>query len=213
MAATTRLDSADRRWRGMQREERDAQRRRRLLDAGLEAFGTSGYAAAPIEGLCASAGVATRSFYDLFGSREALLRAIYDEIIEAIARDMTAVFASDGQVRTQIRAAVTTYLSPLLADERKGRLTQLEAVGVGELEAHRRVVIRRFADLIAGQLERWMQAGKIPVFELGLLPLILAGGVSEALVDHLLQAPAQRPAADDLIAEVTRVWLQVLGVG
>src|SRR5437879_3104754 len=76
-----------RRYAGKTLEERDEERRARLLEAGLEVFGTVGYGASAIEVICSTARVATRDFYSLFGSKELLLRAVDDQIVaEATAR-------------------------------------------------------------------------------------------------------------------------------
>ncbi|MGZ6827110.1 MAG: TetR/AcrR family transcriptional regulator, partial [Mycobacteriales bacterium] len=73
------MADAGRVYGGRSEEERRADRRARLVAAGLELFGTEGWAGATIERLCAGAGVATRSFYEEFSSREALLRAVYED--------------------------------------------------------------------------------------------------------------------------------------
>src|SRR6266536_445680 len=49
--------AVERRYRGRLPDERRAERRRRLLGAGLELFGTVGYHGTSIERLCAQAGV------------------------------------------------------------------------------------------------------------------------------------------------------------
>jgi AcrR family transcriptional regulator len=82
---------------GMTPEELDQERRRRLLDTALELFAKQGYAHTSIEQLCAQSRVTARYFYQLFSSREALLRALYDEII---ARTRAATLA-----RTRRRAS------------------------------------------------------------------------------------------------------------
>src|SRR5919198_3030469 len=74
----------ERRYRGRLPGERRAERRRRLLDAGLELFGTVGYRGTSIERLCAQAGVTTRHFYQEFPGREALLAAPCGEIIAEV---------------------------------------------------------------------------------------------------------------------------------
>ena len=73
--------------------ERRAERRERLLEAGLQLFGTDGYAATSIEKLCAAAGVSTRSFYEEFDGREALLMALHDRVTQ---RALDAVIAALG---------------------------------------------------------------------------------------------------------------------
>lgn len=73
-------------WRGKSPQERRDARRRRLLDAALELFGTTGYAATSVTTLCARAGVSPRHFYELYAGREQLLADLYDEIVRETAR-------------------------------------------------------------------------------------------------------------------------------
>src|SRR5580692_3427895 len=91
-------------YRGQSNHERREDRRDRLVRAGLELFGTAGYAATSIEGICSSAGVTARHFYEHFVSREALLRAIYDEVVadaqRAVMRAL-ALPAADATVRVE----------------------------------------------------------------------------------------------------------------
>jgi AcrR family transcriptional regulator len=70
--------AARRAYGGRSAEDRRAERRERLMSAGLELFGNEGYAAASIERLCAQAGVSTRNFYEEFASREDLLMRLHD---------------------------------------------------------------------------------------------------------------------------------------
>ena len=76
----------ERRYRGRLPDERRADRRRRLLDAGLELFGTVGYHGTSIERLCAQAGVTARHFYQEFSGREALLAALFGEIVSEVGQ-------------------------------------------------------------------------------------------------------------------------------
>ncbi len=65
MPAPTR----ERRYGGKTTTERRAERRERLLDAGLALFGTQGFATVTIEALCAEAGLNPRYFYEQFSRR------------------------------------------------------------------------------------------------------------------------------------------------
>ncbi|MFF3288708.1 TetR family transcriptional regulator [Streptomyces sp. NPDC003023] len=80
-----------RRYGGRGAAERQQERRSRLVDAGLEVFGTVGYAAASVRQLCREAGLTERYFYESFQGREELLRAVYDRLIEEVE---TAAFSA-----------------------------------------------------------------------------------------------------------------------
>ena len=81
-------------WRGQSPQERREARRRRLLDAALELFGTTGYAATSLTALCAQAGVSPRHFYELYAGREPLMADLYDEIVLETARLVDEAYAA-----------------------------------------------------------------------------------------------------------------------
>ena len=60
---------------GESADDRLTRRRRQLLDAGLELFGTAGYRATTVRQLCREAKVSDRYFYEQFDSTEDLLLA------------------------------------------------------------------------------------------------------------------------------------------
>src|SRR5580658_5813784 len=78
-------EAAPRRYRGLSVEERREQRRERLLAAGLELFGTDGYAGSSIRAISAAAGLNSRYFYESFSSREDLLYHVYQAAVREVA--------------------------------------------------------------------------------------------------------------------------------
>ena len=183
--------------------ERKAVRRQRLLDAGLELF-SRGYALATIEGICASAGVTARHFYEEFGSREELLKAVFDrsidttilEIIEKV--DGTDVRPDD--LVGLVRQGVTAFVHAFLDDPRRARVVCIESVGVSsELEEHRRELIHRFSRLLQSESERLTNRGIDSRAEFVLTTRALVGGTQELIVDWLLDA---EPASLDMMAGV-----------
>lgn len=188
------------RYGGRTTDERRAERRERLLDAGLELFGTQGYANTSIEALCAATRLNPRYFYESFKTREALLRAVYDRHMEQLARTVTAALEDApldprGRVEVGLRAFVETQL----ADDRNVRITYLEIVGVSlDLERHRRSVLRGFACLLEQEADRIAQAGTIPRRDRHLTALALGGAVDGLLADCLTNDDP--PATEVIIA-------------
>src|ERR1041384_3464475 len=89
-----RTDAVTRRtYGGRAAADRRAERRERLLEAGLQLFGTEGYATSSIEKLCTHAGVSTRNFYEEFNAREDLLMALHTRVNEKAFRAVSAAFA------------------------------------------------------------------------------------------------------------------------
>jgi AcrR family transcriptional regulator len=176
---------AGQRYGGRTADERRAERRERLLDAGLELFGTQGYASTSIEALCAATRLNPRYFYESFRTREALLRAVYDRHMEHLAQTVAAALQDApldprGRVEVGLRAFVETQL----ADHRNARITYLEIVGVSlELEHHRRSVLRGFAGLLEQEAERVAATGLLPHRDRHLTALALGGAVDGLLAD------------------------------
>lgn len=125
---------------GLSLVERKAQRRQRFLDAGLEVFGTVGYAKASISALCAQAGLSRRQFYEEFASREDLLIEVYDDV-QGRARTavVEAIAAVDPpELSALATAAMTAYVDAVGSDPRRTLVGFIEVGGVSErVEQHR----------------------------------------------------------------------------
>jgi AcrR family transcriptional regulator len=201
--------STSRRYAGRTAEERRDDRRRRLLDAALERFGTAGYAATTIEDLCTEAHVSPRAFYEAFPNREALLRASYEEVVEhGLQQVAAAVAAAPDEPGQRLRAGLDAFVHAMLDDPRHGRLQTIETVGVSAaLTARRRHYIHLYADLVAEEAGRYVADGRVPARDLRLTALALVGGVNELVVDLLLSDPGQRPALDHVVAELAAMYL------
>lgn len=65
---------------GLSAEQRQAVRRARLLDAGLELLGTAGWTATTMTAVCREAGLTERYFYESFADRDALAEAVFDRL-------------------------------------------------------------------------------------------------------------------------------------
>lgn len=161
--------------------ERRAERRSRLLAAGLDAFGTAGYRATSIEALCTAAGVSTRNFYEEFAGREDLLVALHDDLnaraLDAVVAALVDVDPDDLPARAH--AGVRAYLDVMTADRRWARIALVESVGASPtVEAHRRAAIDRFAELIGLEASRLVAAGVIPRRDYAVTAIALVGAIN-----------------------------------
>lgn len=179
--------SPTRPYRGLSPDERRQDRRRRLEDAGLALYGTAGYAACTIDRVCAEAGVALRHFYEAFEGREALLRAVYDRVIEGAIRATSAALSSrSDDPRERARASLEAFLHAYLDDTRKGRVACIEIVGVSPaLERHRRSVMHRFAELIAADMQEQARALRVQPRDFRFIALGIVGAVNELVIEWL----------------------------
>ncbi|MBM9460030.1 TetR/AcrR family transcriptional regulator [Nocardioides sp. zg-536] len=147
-----RTTDSTRRYRGQAPEERVAERRARLLAAGLELFGTRGVAGTTVRAVVEDSGLAARYFYESFAGIEALERAVFDEIAsEAATRALGALAAAGAEAsrRERIRAVLAEMVDLMLEDPRKGRIALIESVSSPALGPRVLAESRRFAGLLA----------------------------------------------------------------
>jgi len=136
-------------YRGLSASERQQQRRERLLQAGLELFGTDGYAGSSIRAVSAAASLNSRYFYESFSSREDLLYHVYKRVIRDLLAAVIDATARADTIEEQARAGLRVTWTILTEDPRKARVIALEVVGVSErLERLRRENRHAFADLL-----------------------------------------------------------------
>lgn len=220
-------------WRGTSRADRDGARRQRLLEAALELYGTLGFRATSIQALCQESGVSSRSFYDLFpasrsGSvresitaQESLLEQLYAVLNEEIVEALTTLrIPAEASLVDATVHVVSAALMPMLRDERKARVLEVEAVGVNEsLEARRRETMRMLAaavDAAFVSVATTYELPEDPVLqrsdEVGFTSLILVGGITEALVQRVQTPAADRTSTTDFLTHIAEVALRAYGV-
>jgi AcrR family transcriptional regulator len=212
--ATDAEKLAERRYRGRLPDERRAERRRRLLDAGLELFGTVGYHGTSIERLCARAGVTARHFYQEFPGREALLGALCEGIIAEVSQAVVdALAGAQGQPpRSRTRAALAAYVHGMLDDPRRARVVHVEMTGISpELERTRRAMLQGFASITQAEIERQADAGLIARRDYRLAALLAVGGTRELVMEWVSGEP--RPPLEELIEELTRIFMAIAHQG
>src|SRR3954453_16049289 len=109
-------------YRGVQARDRVAERRRRLLDAGLDLLGGSdGPPDLTVRAVCAEAGVTARYFYESFTDKDDLGAAVVDQVIADIAATTQAAVAAAPRDE-QNRAGIANLVRVIADDPRVGRL-------------------------------------------------------------------------------------------
>lgn len=203
-----------RNYAGRSAGQRRAERRERLLAAGLQRFGTQGYAATSIERLCTTAGVSTRNFYEEYGSKEALLIALHDRVLETAIEAVRTVFsgASERPLARRVELAVRAYVTSTASDPRWARLNYVEIVGVSPVvERHRCEWRDRWVDLLTQEGRRAAERGEAatPDFRLGAVALI--GAINEIV--HYWSTDGRKLPLDAVIDESVRIALAMVSAG
>ena len=195
-----------RRIRGLDAGERRAQRRRQLLDSALELFAAQGYQNTSIEQICQTAYVSTKSFYELFDSKEACYLALLQQLSEQIEARMQETLQAGPSGLDDIVAA---FAHALVDDPRIARVTFGAAGGVSPAVERQRRVNRRWAASFVEAV--WKQYDVTPPRRRGARRLDLhriavgtIGGMFDLVADWLHDSDPADPAhVATLIADLT----------
>lgn len=193
---------------GRSAEERRAERRERLMAAGLELFGTQGYAATSIERICSTAGVSTRNFYEEFAGRETLLTALHEglNIRSSAALANAYAEAADAGLVTRVERAVRAYIEVTASDPRWARISYVEVIGVSaEMERYRLTWRERWSDTLLAMIEDAVARGEAQPRDYRLTTIAIIGATNNLV--HHWSARGQDVPVEDVIAELTRMVL------
>ena len=170
---------------------------RRPADAGVDVFGTIGYRAATIDHICARAGLSKRYFYESFPDSETLLLACYERCVNEFHDAMVlAVMEATETIEAQLRAALTGYFSAIDADERGGRITLLEVLGVSSaVDKAYAAQFQRFASSVEGLASEPFSTSRLPKPQLDVIAQGIFGAITSVatqwLLDHRRRPRAQ----------------------
>jgi AcrR family transcriptional regulator len=204
------VPSTERRYGGRTADERRAERRLRLLDAGHELFGTNGYAASTIEGVCAEASLNARYFYEQFRHREELLRAVYNRQAWLVLDQVRAALEAEEEPRRRLEVGLRTFIDTMLVDERGTRIVYLEAIGVSPaLEEDRRRVTEEYVRVMSREGNRLERLAYTPESERRAIMVALIGATDGLVTDWL--AGERRCPPSSIVDTLLTIFAPTLG--
>lgn len=184
---TGRSTRAHGRYAGRTATERHAERRQRLLDAALELFGAGpGYRSTSVAGLCETAGLSTRQFYQEFRTLEEVLSVLHLQVNEwSEAAVVEALTRTDGLPSTERYAAVfRAYAASVATDPRRIRITFTEIVGIStELDEQRLARRARWIDLMCAEAAAAVSRGEAADRDYRIAATAFIGSVNGLLHD------------------------------
>ncbi|OMI91157.1 TetR/AcrR family transcriptional regulator [Streptomyces sp. BBFR25] len=207
-----RLRAPTGRYGGKSAAQRQAERRRRFLDAALQLFGdTPGYRATTVAALSDAAGLSTRQFYEEFRTLEDVLAALHLQV-NAWAEDAVRAAAEDTRdlpLPERAAAIFRAYAADVTADPRRVRITFVEIIGVSpRLEEQRLARRARWVDLICAEARSAAERGEAAPRDYRLAATAFIGGVNGLLHDY--SAGWVDATLDEVVEELVRQLLSLL---
>lgn len=204
--ANVKSQEIRRSYAGQSALDRRAERRERLMNAGLDLFGGLGYAGTSIERLCTAAAVSTRNFYEEFPGREALLMALHDRVMQRAADAVTEALdrTGDAPVAERIAAGFRCYITQTAGDPRWARIGYVEVVGVSpNVERNRAAWRAKCAGILVGEAMRSVASGEAKARDFSLTALAIVGAINELVHHWSLQRDPDE--LERVIAEVAAI--------
>lgn len=168
---------------GQSAEHRELERRERLLAAGLDLLGSSGFAATTVHAVCAEAGLSQRYFYESFASREALVLAVVRRIYDAMRDAIAATLAGEASPDERLHGQLAAFVGLMLDDPRQGRAALVESAGLEGSQRVRHQALMRFARGLAAQSAA--VRGSVPDARDELRATMVVGGLFETMIGVL----------------------------
>lgn len=164
----------------MTAEERDSQRRTRLIDTAIDLMGTRGAADTTVTAVCAESGVTSRYFYRYFADRDALLRAVSEQLSDTLQTVIVqAIPAASSAPDTLLRGPIRAVVELIRRDRAMARILFVESGTEPILRRLRSEIMAGLADLILAQARLHLHISDSAVTVTHLAATLGVGGLFE----------------------------------
>lgn len=152
-------------------EERQRQRRVKLIEGAIEVFGTKGFHAATVREVCVAAHLTERYFYESFKTLPQLFIAVYGHLREELmARTLASMAQAEPTPLGLLEPAIRVFLEFIRDDPRRGRIMLVDSLGIdSEVAAFSGATARDYSDMLKLHLGRMVPGDTLPDVSLDLL--------------------------------------------
>ena len=182
----------------------------KLIEAGIDEFGTKGYTRTSIKAICSSAGLTERYFYESFVSKEDLLFTVYRELIDAQQRDTMELLKGldNNPIETATQATKMFYYRYIM-DPRIARIQLFEILGVSQrIDQEYRNAIRLMSEMVKLFLSRIFPGIPQEKLNSSIIPTSIAGSMIMISYEWVLGGFVM--PLDDIICQ-SMEYLMIIG--
>lgn len=154
--------------------------------AARDVFATTGFHAASVEDLVATAHVSRTAFYRCFQNKDECLLEVLESGIGRLTEVLADIAASDTEAEHKVTEGVTALVRTLAEDPAMAHVILVESVGATAEIDHARVQVRAaFATLLERQMLQFPGWRARPPAEVRLVALATIAAIAET-VSHLV---------------------------
>ena len=201
----------ERQFKGLSMAERQQARREKLIEAGIQAYGTHGFFSVTVKDICTEAKLTERYFYESFKKSEHLFQTIFLKLIDELQQNvMQAMMQASSDPKKMIEAGLTALLTTLRDNPRMARIIYIDAMLVQEL--HNQATIHetmlRFDRMIHAFVMLMMPNINRSEREISMISTGLNGYVTQIAIRWVVSG--FKPSMEEVLSSCSVVFLALL---
>ena len=204
-------NSKERQFKGLSLTERKQLRREKLIEAGIEAYGTHGFFSVTVKDICNEAKLTERYFYESFKKSENLFQTIFLKLIDELQQNvMQAIMQASSDPKKMIEAGLTALLTTLKDNPQMARIIYIDAMLVQELHNQATIheTMSRFDRMIHAFVMLMMPNIGRSEREISLVATGLNGYVTQIAIRWVMSGFKQ--SMDEILSSCSIVFLSLL---
>jgi AcrR family transcriptional regulator len=180
-------------------------RAKHVLAAAREVLAREGVGRTTLRAVAAEGGVSLGTVQYVYASKEQLLRAVIEDVVEEIAGLLKESVQLEGGLAHAIRHGLTTFWSQLVAEQTDLQLMQYELTTYAMRTAGQEHLARWQYERYAGVVAEWCQeaasnAGEVCAIPFARLARVLLASVDGLILQHVCDPNPTRSREDlDLV--------------
>ena len=201
----------ERQFKGMSLTERKRVRREKLIEAGIEAYGTHGFFSVTVKDICNEAKLTERYFYESFKKSENLFQTIFLQLIDKMQHTlMQSIMQGTPDPLKMIDSGLTGFFKMLHDDPRMARIIYIDAMLVQELHNHATIqeTMGQFDRMIHAFVMLMMPKTRLSEKEISLISTGLNGYVTQVAVRWVMSG--FKLPIEDVVQACRTVFLALL---